>query len=293
MSDVPDEADGPDAEIADIESTMRNDYRTYHRDPVMQGRYLELLKTREATASPEPGEASEADTEIAAIEHRIKHDNRGYLGDREMQDRYLALIKERTVEAAAPENRFAQPLDSALGIEGLPAPADVTKSLIENGNPLAAAALSSGGHDLRQTAPAVQFAAMQLMQDIGTEDGADLFADSFNRLPDRAKANAIDALLSHSDGERTRPPPAGRESRDFTAAILKEWGDDATFHAGVVGARMEKIYAGLSGDERRQVDHFFMSAPEAEWTAILRQLSSSEALHTRPDFKQAMRGGRQ
>ena len=291
-----DGADSPDAEIAEIQHTMKTDFRTYYRDQDMRDRYLELLNTREAAQSPEPeadsAGASEADAELAAIRHRIKHDSRGYFRDQEAQDRHLQLLKERTGEAGPPEHRHTDPSAPGLGIEGLPAPAEVSKGLIESGNPLTAAALSAGGHDIRQTAPAVQFAAMQVMQDIGTEDGAYEFADSFNRLPDRAKANTIDALLGHSDGERTRPPPAGAKSRDFTPAILKEWGEDATFHAGVVGARMEKIYAGLTGDERSRVDHYFMSAPEPEWTAILRQLSRSEALQTRSDFKQAMRGNR-
>lgn len=284
------ETEGPEGEIAAIQHTMKHDNRAYRSDRVMQDRYLELLKTREATASPEPAEASEADTEIAAIQHRIKHDNRGYLGDQEMQARYLELLKERTGEAGPAEHRLTEP--SALGIEGLPSPAEMTTNLRENGLGLTADALSADGRDIRQTAPAVQFAVMQIAKDIGTEDGAHQFADSFGLLPARAQANAVDALLSYSDGERTGPPRPGAKSRDFSAAILKEWGDDASFHAGILSARWEKIYAGLTADETKLVDHFLLSAPEAEWDAIVRQLSSSEALHKRSDFKQAMQGAR-
>lgn len=286
-----DQSEGPEGEIAAIQHTMKHDNRTYRGDRGMQDRYLELLKTREAAGTPEPGEATEADTEIAAIQHRIKHDNRGYLGDQEMQARYLELLKERTGEAAPAEHRFTEP--SALGIEGLPSPAEMTTNLRENGLELTADALSAHGRDIRQTAPAVQFAVMQIAKDIGSEDGAHQFADSFGLLPARAQANAVDAVLSYSDGERTGPPRPGAKSRNISAAILKEWGEDAEFHAGVLSARWGKIYAGLNADEIKLVDHFLLSAPEAEWTAIVRQLSGAEALHKRSDFKQAMQAARQ
>jgi len=153
------------------------------------------------------------------------------------------------------------------------------------GRHLTVAALSSAGRSLETTIPAIQFAAAQMYHDIGTEDGVELFAGAYDRLPDKVQANVINSLLSHSDGERTGPPPDGALSRDFGDALLDEWAEDAEFKAGVVGARMEQIYSGLSGAEKREVDHFFTSAPEAEWTAILRQLSNSEAIQTRSDFK--------
>ena len=53
-----DGADSPDAEIAEIQHTMKTDFRTYYRDQDMRDRYLELLKTREAAqsspGSPDP-----------------------------------------------------------------------------------------------------------------------------------------------------------------------------------------------------------------------------------------------
>ena len=61
--------------------------------------------------------------------------------------------------------------------------------------------------------------------------------------------NCAQLNLSYSvycDGERKQPPPADALRRDFSEALIEEWGENAEFRAKVVSARMEKIYAGLS-----------------------------------------------
>ncbi len=85
-----------DTTIAQIQETMKTDFRTYTNDSGMQEKYLSALQTREGTVAPT---STAGDWEIAGIEGRIKHDNKGYRGDAKMQARYRELLETRRGEA--------------------------------------------------------------------------------------------------------------------------------------------------------------------------------------------------
>lgn len=279
-------------EIATIEQTMRTDYPTYQRNPVMQARYGELLTAREAAPAP-AREPTAVDTEIAEIEALIKTDNRAYRGDPAKQARYLELLGEQQREGstplkhspAAPESTGpARDFETALGN-----PVEVLKDYREAGADLTADVLARGGElGAATNILAINLAALNVAHDIGDEDGASLFLESFNRLPDRAQAQTFAALLTPAYDQTEATSAELKTFVDVDAAgetLVAEWGENAAYRLGVVKARTAKIFAGLSADEKREVEHFISSAPEAEWTAILRQLGNPDALQNRPAFK--------
>ena len=95
-----DESNGDTAAgIAEIENTMRTDYRSYERDAGLQTRYRDLLSARNA-AAPEARQPSETETEIAAIQNLMRTDFRAYQADPSKQSRFLELIQQRDAAPA-------------------------------------------------------------------------------------------------------------------------------------------------------------------------------------------------
>lgn len=288
-----------DTEIGEIQERMRSDFSGYQADKEQQARYLELLGKQTAesnkplayaerpkhghyhppqAAPPAPRAVGAIDTEIAEIQQTMRSDFGAYEGDPAMQARYGELLEARE---GAPEEGVVR--------EGWSTPEEVLNAYRDDGRFYSVHALSEGGRDIRETVPALQFAAAEVYRDIGSEEGAQQFQESFDRLPDAVHANVFNALFANSDGERKAPPRDGAPSRDFGETVMAEWGDEAEFRGNVVSARMERIYDGLLDDETKELDHFFLSAPDAEWDAIVRQLSNPSNLRASINEKQGTR----
>lgn len=272
------EASDIGAEIAEIEQTISTDNRAYQANKDMQGRYLDLLQAREAGTSPPA--VSPVDMELAEVEQRMRTDFRGYQGDPEQRARYLELLEAKETGAAVSTDA------PALAISDLGDPIEAVGEYQDAGNYLTADVLARG--DPTDRVHAVNFAATEVMRDIGNEERATIFLESFNRLPDKAQAQTFEALLSHADDAPEATPAQLQtfiEEDDAGEALVAEWGEDAAFHLGVAQARLAKIFSGLSADEKRQAEHFVTSAPPAEWAGILRQLANPAAVQTRAGFK--------
>ncbi len=278
--------DDIDSEISEIEQTISTDNSAYRGDAQMQARYLELLEAREAGESPQA--VSPGDTEIASIQQRMQTDFAGYQKDSEMQARYLELLSVK-------EGVVASPLSGAAAISkaDLGDPVKIIAEYRSDGKNETADVLEWEGTDLKTNVLSINLAALNVVQDIGDEDGANIFLESFNRLPDKVQSQTFDALLApaYDQREATSDEIATFVAEDDAGeTLVEEWGENAAYRLGVVKARTAKIFAGLSVDEKRQVEHFITSAPEAEWTAILRQLGDPDPVHARQSFKEIKRG---
>lgn len=265
------------SEIAAIHEGMRTDFHEYQSNPEKQSRYLALLDA-EGRGGDIPASPGRVEAELAEIQQTMKTDFQAYRSSPEMQSRYLALLQEKEGGADGRDmTPAAGEIESATKSLG-----DVIKDLQSDGAELSIEALDGPGRDIAETVPALQKTAQAMFLEIGTEEGARQFSEAFDNLPDRVQANAFQCLLSDSNGERTRPPADDAIRRPTSQKVLAEWGRDAAFRSRVVGARMEKIYDGVTPAEKAELDHFFTSAPEAEWEAILRQLGNPNAVHKRP-----------
>ena len=81
------------AEIATIETTMRDAPAVYRRDEAMQGRLRDLYDAQERGA-PAPAKPSGAEAERAEIERIMRTDIGRYRRDEAMQGRYRTLLEE-------------------------------------------------------------------------------------------------------------------------------------------------------------------------------------------------------
>ena len=202
------------AGIAEIENTMRTDFRSYERDKPMQTRYAELLSARDAGESPQA--ANPVDAELATIQQRMKSDFGGYMNDKPMQDRYMALLTEQGQVAAAPESdaqnvgdhSTKHTVETAVQAGG-PNVGTVelhnVKDMITNfeAEPETAALLKSWGADAEEN---VQFAAVEsaeILNRLSPEAARSLF-DAAEDLPAADYANLMRSLADAGRAKRTR-----------------------------------------------------------------------------------------
>ena len=283
-----------EAEIARIETTIRDDGAAYWRDPDMRRRYGELLEARaERGGTTPPRRPGAADAEIAAIEKRMRDDFAGYRADPDMQARYGALLEARggagrsgaDIPATSPDRKGAR----AAMAETLGSVDMAVAGLRAAGRRDTLAALSDdGAGDFASNLRAVQMVAVDVARDLNDPAAAESFLDAFTRLPDRVQAAACQALLS--DGGRHPAASAAelatyRAEDDAAATLLAEWGGNAAARLGVARARLAAIAAGLDDDERARLDHFVTTAPVGEWTAILRHLADPSPAQARPGYR--------
>ena len=278
------DADATGTELAEIEGTMRDDYREYARSPVMQGRYLELLDARNSGEAPPPADGISA--EMATIKERIRNDNAGYQADPVMQARFLELLTAQET-GAEPSGDAETVRDAIMGT-------DVALADYRSSNRVETVDTLSGpsGKDFKGNMQALNSAAIEVVQDIGEQEGAENFLHGFDVLTDRVQASVFKVMLAPAFNERaaTSDEMATFNAEDDAApALMREWGANAARRKGIAGARLARMFDGLDDGETRELEHFITSAPVAEWTAMLRQLSNPEAVTKRPKFK-AMKG---
>lgn len=232
-----------DSEIATIEKTMRADFAAYQSDRDMQGRYLALLESREAGATP-PAKAAAHDAERRELEKLMRDPSSAYWKGpyaSRNQARYRALIDREPASEQSPTEQ-----DGASGLLEIP-------------------------HGLDDTGMRVLRAANDILRHVPV-DTRQGFEAGFNALP----TVIIEACRAELAAGRPWEPQVLKEELDDFATLpegrelVQEWGQQALTKFSRVRGRIQRWVRRMPAEYRDQALNWLLGLSPTEAAAVYR-----------------------
>ena len=236
------------AEIATIETQMRDDPASYYRDEQTQARYRDLITARESGSALPPVAVDEK----AEIERMMRDDPRRYYGSEAIQARYRALIDQE--EELGANRRSDERKDAPLVWL-----ADNNAVMAAGWNPATYAAGMRGLAD-------VMFACPESERS-GLAECFDALAPTVRGaiIAQMAASPPWETPATDADLDRFATTPEGAELR-------RQWGYDAPSRLSRARARAEQILASV--DDAGAILDWFNGLTSNQARAVIATLAN-------------------